>query len=422
MAISVLAHIPAAMHQDIKDGVNTDDLTPYFQLAAEAAFGELAPEMDMGTLFVPNGLYHVTSIGIGRIKVVGESTSGTVLKAYSSGAGGDYMLNAKIDVDGFTTNTSGAGWCENLTLDGAVLGSGDEPSGRSGLQSFAYNNSSSVVLKHLYCGMNIEMPMWSRIENIYAFRCGIGFLVAASPDGQSGTSTTFTNCWANESVSYGFQIGALTYSSFINCVSQAASGHGGIGFYLLGDWNGPTTANVAVQLIGCGHEGGGLPFYFQRCLELTVIAPRIVNPDTDKNLLSFAGSRGTVIDFSSVAAMTSGAHYVDVVTNDPGHEPLEPGSIVFVNGNPDWASGKEIHFTRIGTRVGSGAAPTTSSHEYHVDGNRVVGARRSGWALPAGPSNKATFDSASSTLTVQQLAERLKALIEDLTAHGLIGA
>lgn len=53
-------------------------------------------------------------------------------------------------------------------------------------------------------------------------------------------------------------------------------------------------------------------------------------------------------------------------------------------------------------------------------GTQVVGARQTGWAPPTGTSSRASF--ATSTVTTSQLAERVKALIEDLTAHGLIGA
>lgn len=54
-----------------------------------------------------------------------------------------------------------------------------------------------------------------------------------------------------------------------------------------------------------------------------------------------------------------------------------------------------------------------------VAASQVVGARQTGWTAPTGTSSKATFDTA--TVTTAQLAQRLKALIEDLTTHGLIG-
>jgi hypothetical protein len=51
---------------------------------------------------------------------------------------------------------------------------------------------------------------------------------------------------------------------------------------------------------------------------------------------------------------------------------------------------------------------------------QVLGARRTGWAAPTGTAARASFDTA--TATTAQLAERLKALIDDLIAHGLIGS
>lgn len=57
-----------------------------------------------------------------------------------------------------------------------------------------------------------------------------------------------------------------------------------------------------------------------------------------------------------------------------------------------------------------------------VAGNRVVNARKTGWTVPSGTASRATFDTA--TVTTEQLAQRLKALIEDLhqtAGHGLIG-
>lgn len=56
---------------------------------------------------------------------------------------------------------------------------------------------------------------------------------------------------------------------------------------------------------------------------------------------------------------------------------------------------------------------------YRVDGVKVVGNRVTGWSAASGAASRATFDSA--TATTAQLAQRLKALIDDLIGHGLIG-
>lgn len=50
----------------------------------------------------------------------------------------------------------------------------------------------------------------------------------------------------------------------------------------------------------------------------------------------------------------------------------------------------------------------------------ISSSRRTGWGAPTGTPSRTTF--ATSTVTLPQLAERVKALIDDLTAHGLIGA
>ena len=67
-------------------------------------------------------------------------------------------------------------------------------------------------------------------------------------------------------------------------------------------------------------------------------------------------------------------------------------------------------------RLGNLSLPTS----YRVLGVQVVAARRTGWGVPSGTATRTTFT--TGTVTLAQLAERVKALIDDLTAHGLIGA
>jgi hypothetical protein len=56
---------------------------------------------------------------------------------------------------------------------------------------------------------------------------------------------------------------------------------------------------------------------------------------------------------------------------------------------------------------------------YQVDAVQVVGNRATGWGAPTGTATRTTF--VTSTVTLEQLAQRVKALIDDLTTHGLIG-
>lgn len=51
---------------------------------------------------------------------------------------------------------------------------------------------------------------------------------------------------------------------------------------------------------------------------------------------------------------------------------------------------------------------------------KALGARATGWSAPTGTATRTAFD--TTTVTLDQLAERVKALIDDLTGHGLIGS
>jgi hypothetical protein len=63
---------------------------------------------------------------------------------------------------------------------------------------------------------------------------------------------------------------------------------------------------------------------------------------------------------------------------------------------------------------------TEATGSYKVGTNNVVGSRKPGWAAPTGTATRTTFG--TTTVTTEQLAERVKALIDDLASHGLIGA
>lgn len=70
--------------------------------------------------------------------------------------------------------------------------------------------------------------------------------------------------------------------------------------------------------------------------------------------------------------------------------------------------------------VSAGAVNLAAGTALQVGGTQVVAARRTGWTAPSGTASRATF--ATSSVTLEQLAQRVKALVDDLTAHGLIGS
>lgn len=62
----------------------------------------------------------------------------------------------------------------------------------------------------------------------------------------------------------------------------------------------------------------------------------------------------------------------------------------------------------------------TLNNPLSIGSSQVVSTRVTGWGAATGTATRTTF--ATSTVTTAQLAERVKALIDDLITHGLIGA
>jgi hypothetical protein len=58
--------------------------------------------------------------------------------------------------------------------------------------------------------------------------------------------------------------------------------------------------------------------------------------------------------------------------------------------------------------------------DYYIQFNKIIGTRKTGWTAPTGTATRTSFD--TSTVTTQQLAERVKAMLDDLISHGLLGA
>ncbi len=87
------------------------------------------------------------------------------------------------------------------------------------------------------------------------------------------------------------------------------------------------------------------------------------------------------------------------------------------------ASADEFSFWRAAATAGDQSftklSAIDSSGNYKINGTQVVTSRRTGWSTPTGTATRSSFDTA--TVTLSQLAERVKALIDDHTTHGLIG-
>lgn len=288
--VSVLDYIPQGLHGAIRRGSCQTDLTRYFQAATVAANdGKMVGAGPGGVVLVPAGTYPVSNIGIRDTIVRGEHRDSTRIAAIRGG-GDRFLLDAMLDRDGVSKNTHGNGYAESLTIDAARTGA-------SGLRTYGGGAAvRDVAIIDAAIGLSAGLPIWSSFSNIYCNGCDTGFHTFAMTSGDSGTSTTFLDCWANGSRQHGFHISQLMYSSFLNCVAQDS---GKNGFYIEGDANGSVAA-YSLQLIGCGNEGRGRPFYFRKCRDLTIIGARVVSPSPDVDHITFDDSAGSIRDFSTV--------------------------------------------------------------------------------------------------------------------------
>jgi hypothetical protein len=87
-----------------------------------------------------------------------------------------------------------------------------------------------------------------------------------------------------------------------------------------------------------------------------------------------------------------------------------------------FASGASTSYVIVteGKSLFGGNVEISTGNTLQIGLDQIATSRRTGWAAPTGTATRTTFNTA--TVTLAQLAERVKALIDDLTTHGLIGA
>jgi hypothetical protein len=321
--VSVLDHIPPTLHASIRQGRCSDDLTRFFQNATVAAnAGKTRGGGPGGVVYVPAGTYPISGLGIRDTIVRGEHRDTTRIVAGPNARRGRFLLDAMLDRDGATVNTGGNGYAESLSIDAGQ-------SGASGLRTYGGGcTAHNLTIIGAGIGLAAGLPIWSTFSNIHCIDCEVGFHSFANEAGDSGTSTTFLNCWANRSRRHGFHLTQLMYSSLINCAAQDS---GESGFYVEGNANGSPAA-YSLQLIGCGNEGSGRPFYFRKCRDLTLIGARVVAPQSGVDHITLDDSAGSIRDVSTVVPPRSPALSVRLINHSaPPGGVLIDGSIVVID-------------------------------------------------------------------------------------------
>ena len=202
---------------------------------------------------------------------------------------------------------------------------------------------------------------------------------------------------------------------FSRCDSMVFTGcNVASGFYFVGSTN---TSNFLASNISCGETTA---FNFD--------AGATTSDMIWDNIRTFPGFQLS----NDMAKLTAGAsaHQNRTVTNSTDQD----GAICWQNASDPtkrfyWRVNAAGNMVLLDATFGGEILILTQNGDINILGGtnpgllfnavRSVGPRKTGWLAPTGTSTKTGFDTA--TVTTSQLAERVKALLEDLRDHGLIG-
>ncbi|MBN8959191.1 MAG: hypothetical protein J0H17_21940 [Rhizobiales bacterium] len=166
----------------------------------------------------------------------------------------------------------------------------------------------------------------------------------------------------------------------------------------------PASANVAISPTGTGtvtiSPAGAL-----------TINPAAASSINNCSIGATTPSSGQFTTLSATGAATLSPANANVT--------LSPTGTGTVTINPTTAG--NINNVAIGQTTAAAIRGTTinATSAFQVAATQVVGTRKTGWAAASGTATRTTF--ATSTVTLSVLAEHVKALIDDLISHGLIG-
>lgn len=187
------------------------------------------------------------------------------------------------------------------------------------------------------------------------------------------------------------------------------------------------TADAGVTIDGVLVKDGSLTFGTSDILLFSSgSSATVIRSASAENIIALQGSAGTNLGLLRSNAsipldIINPAGSVSITSFSPTAVTLSAGIDLTLNG------GSVVDFSgllSIGTDTLIDASlevnlDVDTNATYQVNGTQVVELRKTGWVAPTGTATRTTFD--TTTVTTAQLAERVHALIDDLTSHGLIG-
>lgn len=307
---SVMDFIPFAERVRIRLGTSVADHTPFFKAASIAVNANIATGAGPGgTVYVPDGSYNVSQIGLRDTHFVGESRDATIINAIAGGNpdGSVFVFDAMLDRDGVTPNTYGNGYVNNMKI--VCYGTN-----RSGVRTFGGGQfMDNVWVKDALVGFAIGLPIRCVFNGLRADGCRLKGFYTFSHPGDTATSTTFNACQATGCYR-GWHITQIGYATWNGCVGEISQE---INWFIEGDANG-VPAVVSLVFNACGHEGTGVPFIFRRCRDVILNSPRVIGPDGTTPLITLDDFAGTIISFSAPGPPAGGQPHLDIVNHGSG--------------------------------------------------------------------------------------------------------
>ena len=177
----------------------------------------------------------------------------------------------------------------------------------------------------------------------------------------------------------------------IDVVSGKAQPGGAKSFAAYGLRIGPVNADAT-----SGGYNTGVHLYGDMTRGIDVRSSAVVGADFSSGVFSAAAVR--LATGQKISLDGSDVHYVS----------LNSGNLQYVNGST------------VLLNISDADNSISAVGPLKINSVQVVTSRRTGWSAGTGTATRTAF--ATSTVTTAQLAERVKALIDDLNTHGLIGA
>jgi hypothetical protein len=398
-------------HSDYEGGAKGDNINDD-TAALQACLDECVEKR--GAMFIPEGVFKHTGLtGTDRVPIIAMGPDSILRNVNSQGGPGLVLAHDSTTIDSAPIS--------NVTMSGEA-DSGDvlvlKCYHRSVLSGITIPSAGAGGL--VLDGSLLNTLIGCKVTTNHPYTVGTRRAPTHGFIARQGTAGTCEGNGANA-------------NTFLGCSAEGITNGDGLGYLLESDSNkiigGASEGNKEAVRLGAGVHGNVIWTY----MEANSVGDVVPTDATLGDNYIFPDVGG--IAMFNLFRVGDGAQASPgfAFRDDPtlGMFRLGDGEIVFV-----YEDGRTFGLRSDGIEFYKPAHPdTTGTHDLGlsgkawkdlfltgvvtIDGAQVVGPRITGWGAAAGTATRTSFDTA--TVTTELLAQRVKALLDDLQTHGLIG-